>query len=138
MAERAVNTDSRAQRLLVLQRSSIQLGENKQEACINLPIVLRCREHGQNCSNPQCSVLSGVGLCDPMDCSPPGSSVHGIFQPRIQEWIAIPLSRGSSQPRDGAHISCTSRQTLSHPASSTIPTTEANVKVVGTQKGAIN
>ena len=39
-------------------------------------------------------------LCDPMDCSPPGSSVHGILQTRILEWIAIPFSRGSSQPRD--------------------------------------
>ena len=34
-----------------------------------------------------------------MDCSLPGSSVHGIFQERILEWIAIPFSRGSSQPR---------------------------------------
>ena len=39
-------------------------------------------------------------LCDPMDCSPPGSFVHGILQARILEWIAIPSSRGSSQPRD--------------------------------------
>ena len=39
-------------------------------------------------------------LCDPMDCSPPGSSVHGILQARILEWVAIPFSRGSSQPRD--------------------------------------
>ena len=35
-------------------------------------------------------------LCDPMDCSLPGSSVHGILQARILEWIAIPFSRGSS------------------------------------------
>ena len=35
-------------------------------------------------------------LCDPMDCSPPGSSVHRIFQVRILEWVAIPSSRGSS------------------------------------------
>ena len=34
--------------------------------------------------------------CDPMDCSPPGSSVHGILQARILEWVAIPFSRGSS------------------------------------------
>ena len=38
-------------------------------------------------------------LCDPMDCSLPGSSVHGIFQARILEWVAISISRGSSQPR---------------------------------------
>ena len=38
-------------------------------------------------------------LCDPMDYSPPGSSVYGILQARILEWVAIPSSRGSSQPR---------------------------------------
>ena len=38
-------------------------------------------------------------LCDPMDCSLPGSSVHGIFQATVLEWIAISFSRGSSQPR---------------------------------------
>ena len=38
--------------------------------------------------------------CDPMDYSLPGSSVHGILQARILEWVAIPFSRGSSQPRD--------------------------------------
>ena len=39
-------------------------------------------------------------LCNPMDYSPPGSSVHGILQARILEWVAIPFSRGSSPPRD--------------------------------------
>ena len=39
-------------------------------------------------------------LCDPMDCSPPGLFIYGIFQARILEQIAISLSRGSSQPRD--------------------------------------
>ena len=39
-------------------------------------------------------------LCNPMDCSPPGSSVHGIFQASILEWVAIPFSRGFSQLRD--------------------------------------
>ena len=45
-------------------------------------------------------------LCRPMDCSPPGSSVHGILQARILEWLAIPLSRGSSQTRDRSQVSC--------------------------------
>ena len=44
-------------------------------------------------------------LCNPMDCSPPVSSVHGILQARILEWVAKPSSRGSSQPRDQTHIS---------------------------------
>ena len=43
---------------------------------------------------------SCLTLCDPRDCSPPGFSVHGILQARILEWVAIPFSRGSSQPRD--------------------------------------
>ena len=45
---------------------------------------------------------------DPMDYSPPGFSVHVIFQERILEWAAISYSRGSSQPRDWSHISCIS------------------------------
>ena len=44
-------------------------------------------------------------LCDPMDCSPPGSSVHGIPQARILERVAMPSPRGSSQPRDLTHVS---------------------------------
>ena len=47
-------------------------------------------------------------LCDPMDLSPPGSSVHGIFLVRILEWVVISFSRGSSQPRDQTHVSCLS------------------------------
>ena len=39
-------------------------------------------------------------LCDPVDCSPPGSSVHGLLQLRILEWAAISFSRGSSPLRD--------------------------------------
>ena len=49
-----------------------------------------CREVAQSCST----------LCDPMDCSPPGSSLHGILQARVLEWVAISFSRESSQPRD--------------------------------------
>ena len=45
-------------------------------------------------------------LCDPMDCSLPGSSVHGISQARILEWIAISFSRESSQLRDQTCVSC--------------------------------
>ena len=54
-------------------------------------------------------------LRDPMDCSPPGSSIHGIFQARIPEWIALPSSRGSSLPRDRtlvSYVSCIGRQVL--------------------------
>ena len=44
-------------------------------------------------------------LWDPMDCNPPGSSIHGIFQARVLEWGAIAFSRGSSQPRDRSRVS---------------------------------
>ena len=44
-------------------------------------------------------------LCDPMDCSSPGSSVHGVLQARILEWVATPFSRGSSQHRDRTQVS---------------------------------
>ena len=57
---------------------------------------------------------SYLTLCDPMDCSPPGSSVHGIFQASTLEWVAISYSRGSSQPRDGTWVSCIDRQTVFH------------------------
>ena len=48
---------------------------------------------------------SCLTLCNPLDCSLPGSSVHGIFQARVLEWIAISFSRGSSQPRDSTPAS---------------------------------
>ena len=51
-------------------------------------------------------------LCDPMAWSPPGFSVHGILQARILEWVTIPFSRGSSQPRDQTQVSCIGRQIL--------------------------
>ena len=45
-------------------------------------------------------------LCDPLDGSPPGSSVHWIFQARIMKWVAIPFSRGFSRPRYQIQVSC--------------------------------
>ena len=51
------------------------------------------------------SVLSHARLCDPLDFSLPGSSVHGIFQATVLEWFAISFSRGSSRPRDWTQVS---------------------------------
>ena len=51
--------------------------------------------------------LSCLILCDPVDCSLPGSPVHGILQAWILEWVAIPFSRGSYQPRNHTRVSCT-------------------------------
>ena len=48
---------------------------------------------------------SCLTLCDPMDCTLKGSSVHGIFQAIVLEWIAISFSRGSSQPRARTQVS---------------------------------
>ena len=56
-------------------------------------------------------------LCDPMDCSPPGSSVHGVFQARILEQVAISSSRGSFQTREltrDSRVSCTGGWVLYH------------------------
>ena len=59
--------------------------------------------------------LSGVGLfCSPVDCSPPGPSVHGISQATMLEWGAISFSRGSSPPRDRTLVSCIYRWILYH------------------------
>ena len=53
-------------------------------------------------------LLSCLALCDPLDCSSPGSSVHGILQGRILKGVALPSCKGSSLPRDHTHISCLS------------------------------
>ena len=55
-----------------------------------------CVSHFQSCPT----------FCGSVDCSPLGSSVHGILQARILEWVAIPFSRGSSGPRDRTWVSC--------------------------------
>ena len=60
---------------------------------------------------------SCLALCDPMDHSPPGSSVHGILHARILEWVTMPSSKGSSWPRDWtwvSSVSCFGRQVLYH------------------------
>ena len=56
-------------------------------------------------------------LCDLMDCSPPGSSVYGLLQTRILEWVAIPFSKGSSRPRNQtftSYVSCMDKWVLDH------------------------
>ena len=61
------------------------------------------------------SLQSCLTLCDPIDCRPPGCSVHGILQARIVEWVAMPSSRESAPPRDRtlvSYVSCTGRWVL--------------------------
>ena len=60
-------------------------------------------------------------FCDFMCYSLPGSSVHGIFQARILEWVAIPFSRGSSWPRDPTHVSCIGSWAIYHQATWEVP-----------------
>ena len=69
------------------------------------------KEHTQKC-NFVCEYVCGYSIAqssptlwNPLDCSPPGSSAHGISQARIVEWVATASSRGSSWPRDWTHIS---------------------------------
>ena len=78
------------------------------------------REERMGCSQPCCpSVVSEFR--DPMDCSLPGSSVHGILQVRILEWVAISFSRGSSWLKDGTCTSCFGSWILYHPATRESP-----------------
>ena len=72
-------------------------------------------------NNPQltwgvcvCHSIMSDSLWPREQCSPPGSSVHGILQIRMLEWVAISFSKGSSRPRDWTCASCISRQILYH------------------------
>ena len=74
------------------------MGQNQQEAQLPLNFLhLKCNTFPSDCVLVAQSCLT---LCDPMDCSLPGSSVHGILQARILQGVAISFSRGFSQPRD--------------------------------------
>jgi len=73
--------------------------------------------HGCKSLHASKSLHSCPSLCNPLDCSPPGSSVHGILQARILEWVTMPSSKGSSKPRDqtrGSFVSCIGWRVLYH------------------------
>ena len=70
-------------------------------------------------------------LCNPMDCSSSSSSVNGILQVRILQWVALPFSRGSSRPRDKTQVSGIGRQVLYHWATRQILDI-AYLRVIGT------
>ena len=76
-----------------------RLERNKTDSLLNMVIQLVC----------VCLLVAQLGttLCDSMDCSLPGSSVHGILQARTLEWVAIYFSRGFSRLRDQTQVSCT-------------------------------
>ena len=81
-------------------------------------LITFCRENASTTSLCVCLVAqSCLILCDPMNCSPPGSSVCGILQERILEWVSMPSSRGSSQLRNRtcvSYVSCIGRWVLYH------------------------
>ena len=76
--------------------------------CQKITLWLRQPSNSSNVCVYMLSQFSCVWLCYHLDYSPLGSCVHGILQARIQEWVAMPYSRGSSWPRDGTWISCVS------------------------------
>ena len=81
-------------------------------------IVVLCHEFAQLCPT----------LCNPMDCNPPGSSLHGILQARVLQWVAISFSRESSQPRDWTWVSCVPGRCFNLWATREAPTSQPGVK----------
>ena len=75
--------------------------------------VVFCWTRAWSCSCC-CCLLVRLYLCNPVDCSQPGFSFHGIFQARILEWAAISFSREPSPPRDQTCVSCIGRWILYH------------------------
>ena len=73
--------------------------------CITLFLLFTQHQLWSDSSFSHSFLLISFNLCDPMDCNPPGSSVHGILQARILEWVAIPFSRSSFWPRDRTWVS---------------------------------
>ena len=82
------------------------VAQKLQVVCSNRRI---CGEEGRRVDVCVCVCVCAqwcLTLCDPMDCSLQGSSVYGILQASILEWVAVPFSRGSSHPSDRTSISC--------------------------------
>ena len=91
-------------------------GSTSLYVCTYIYVLLRKRKKYTRTLVETASLVSAtqlcLTLCDPMDCSPPGSSVHGILQASILERVAMPSSKRSSRPRDQTHVSCIGRWIL--------------------------
>ncbi|XP_061290665.1 dehydrogenase/reductase SDR family member 12 isoform X3 [Bos javanicus] len=122
---RAGDPHSRTQqRLLVLRGSERKWTQGVPSLPLGSPCSLAgwippepCWVSGSLCGVCTQLLQSCLTLCNPMDCSPPGSSVQGSLQARILGWVVMPSSRGSSRPRNRtcvSHVSCTGRQVLYH------------------------
>ena len=102
-----------------LTKDETHLGKKKMERALAIFITFcNCSPRlliSLFCCHCCCLVTkSRLTLCNPTECSLSGSPVHGIFQARILEWVAIFFSRGSSQPRDQTLVSCTGDTTELH------------------------
>ena len=82
--------------------------------CMYVCVYVCARMHVHICPCVHSVAKTCLTLCDLNDCSLPGSSVHGILQTRILEWVAISSSRGSSRPRDRTCTSSMGRHILFH------------------------
>ena len=101
--------------IVILQKRTLRLQRwSNNWLSPELKLKSSASELGFSMTTPTTSLVVQLypTLCNPMDCSPPGSSAHGILYTRILEWVAIPVSRGSSWPRDRTCVSCISRQIL--------------------------
>ena len=87
-----------------------------------LALLKSCHSPGRKVK--ELVVQSYLTLCDPIDCSAPDSSVHGILPARILEWVTTSFSRGSSSPRDRTWISCITGDSLPSELSENTPTQE--------------
>ena len=85
---------------------TLKLLQKKKKTCYYTP--------PSKLASPRCVLVAQSCLTLSMDCSPPGSSVHEIFQARILERVAISFSRGSSQPRDRTRVSCTAGRSFTN------------------------
>ena len=96
MAESEEELKSLLMKVKESEKAGLKLNIQKTKVMASSPIEVKWSEVAESCPT----------LCDPVDCSLPGSSVHGILQARILEWVTISFSRGSSQPRDRTQVSC--------------------------------
>ena len=113
-----VNKIHHMKKLKGKNRKIISIDAEKDFNKIQHPFMIKSSPRNGHRKNLCVSVAqSCLIFCNPMDCSLPAtdySSVHGILQARILEWVAIPCSRGSSWLRDQTQISCIGRQILYH------------------------
>ena len=105
-------------RALVLPRVHIQSPLCKNQLCSSLPIfilmLVACSWPWRKCLYRVCALSHVLTLCSPAGCSPPGSTVHGVFQARILEWVAVSYLRGSYWSRQWTWVSCIGKWVLYH------------------------